>query len=85
MTVSDVRGTGTSPEQSQWLGGSETLIALPVRSRVEVVVPNELTDAITDAILENAHTGEAGDGKIFIEDILDAVRVRTNERGAIAV
>ena len=85
MTVSDVRGTGTSPEQSQWLGGSETLIALPVRSRVEVVVPNDLTDAITDAILENAHTGEPGNGKIFIEDILDAIRVRTNERGAIAV
>ena len=85
MSVSDVRGTGSSPEQSQWFGGTETLIALPIRSKLEVVGGDELAEPMVQAILANAHTGEPGDGKIFVEDILDAVRVRTNERGETAI
>jgi len=85
MSVSDVRGTGSSPEQSQWFGGTETLIALPVRAKVEVVVGDELAEPMVQAILANAHTGEPGDGKIFLERIGDAVRVRTNERGEMAI
>jgi nitrogen regulatory protein P-II 1 len=85
MTVSDVRGAGNSPEVSNWLGGSDQLMALPIRSKIMVVAPDDLRDAMVNAVVENARTGDAGDGKIFIEPVLDAVRVRTEERGDAAV
>lgn len=85
MTVSDVRGTGNSPESTEWLGGDPNLISLPIRSKVEIVVPKELQEEVVEAILENARTGEDGDGKIFIEPVEDAVRVRTEERGETAI
>ena len=85
MSVSEVRGTGASPEVSQWFGGHESLVALPIRSRVEVVADDELQDAIVQAIVENARTGEPGDGKVFVEPVIDAVRIRTLERGNLAI
>lgn len=85
LSVSDVRGTGNSPESTEWLGGDEGLIALPIRARIEVIAPDELADPIVQAILESAHTGEHGDGKIFLERVTDAVRIRTQERGDAAI
>ena len=85
MSVSDVRGSGNSPETTDWFGGTEGLIALPIRSRVEIVAQDDLTEGIVSAIIEHAQTGQAGDGKIFIEPILDAIRIRTEERGEAAV
>jgi nitrogen regulatory protein P-II 1 len=85
LSVSDVRGTGNSPESSDFLGGDEGVIAMPIRSRLEVVASDDLAEPIVQAILESAQTGEHGDGKIFIERILDAVRIRTEERGEAAV
>ena len=82
MTVSDVRGTGNSPEASQWQG---QVIALPIRSRIEVVVPDEMKEPVVDAILQSAQTGEASDGKIFIQPVETAIRVRTGERGEAAL
>lgn len=85
MNVADARGTGNSPEKAHWLGGDDDLVALPVKSRVEVVVPDELQEPIIQAIVENARTGEPGDGKIFVEKIVDVIRIRTGERGEAAV
>ena len=85
MSVSDVRGSGASPEKTEWLGGDDALIALPIRAKLDVVAEDELKDAIIDAIIENARTGEPGAGKIFVEPILDAIRVRTEERGSAAI
>jgi len=85
LNVSDVRGVGNSPEKATWFGGQEHMVALPLKSRLEVVAPDDLKDAIVQAILENARTGEDGDGKIFIEKVVDAVRIRTGERGETAV
>ncbi|HEY0866230.1 MAG TPA: P-II family nitrogen regulator [Fimbriimonas sp.] len=85
MTVSDVRGTGNSRESADWLGGDPNLIALPIRAKIEVVVPNEMQEEVVEAIVESAHTGESGDGKIFIEPVVEAVRIRTEERGDAAV
>ena len=85
MSVSEVRGQGNSPEKTDWFGGTEGLIALPICTRVEVVAHDVLRDDIIRAVIENAHTGEAGDGKIFIEPMLDAIRIRTEERGEAAV
>jgi len=85
MSVSDVRGTGNSPESSQWLAGEGHLIPLPIRSRIEVVIPAEMKDEVVKAILSSAQTGEPDDGKIFIQPVLDSVRIRTGERGDAAL
>src|SRR5665213_3991788 len=85
MSVSDVRGTGNSVETVEWFGGDEDLVALPIKARVEVVAADDLTDDIVNAILESARTGEDGDGKIFVERVVDAVRIRTQERGEAAI
>lgn len=85
MNVADVRGVGNSPEKATWFGGQEYSVALPIRSKLEIVVPDDLADEVVQAVIENARTGEAGDGKIFIERVSDAIRIRTGERGAPAV
>lgn len=85
MNVSDVRGTGNSPEAAAWFGGEEHLISLPIKSKIEVIAPDDMKDSIVEAILDNARTGEAGDGKIFIERVADVLRVRTGERGQAAL
>jgi nitrogen regulatory protein P-II 1 len=85
MSVSDVRGAGNSPETTDWFGGAEGLIALPIRARVEVVAQDDQIEAIVQSIIENARTGEQGDGKIFVEPVNDAIRIRTQERGEAAV
>lgn len=85
MTVADVRGTGNSPETSSWFGGEQQLIALPIRAKVEVVAHDEQQEEIVEAILQHARTGEPGDGKIFVERVIDAVRIRTEERGSEAI
>ncbi len=85
MTVSDVRGRGTSPERPTLFAGQEMLVALPIRAKIMVVVADELVEPVVQAILESAHTGEPGDGKIFLEPVEDALRIRTLERGAEGV
>lgn len=83
LTVADVRGTGVSEEHTDLLSGA--VVALPIRSRLEVAVPDAIQEAVITAIVEAARTGEANDGKIFVERLTDAVRVRTGERGDAAV
>lgn len=85
MSVSDVRGVGNSSESSEWFAGEGGLVPLPIRAKLEVVAPDALREEIVQAILQNAATGQPGDGKIFIEPILDALRIRTLERGDGAV
>lgn len=85
LNVSDVRGTGNSLEQAAWFAGEEHLISLPIKSKIEVIAPDDMAEAIIQAILDNSRTGEPGDGKIFIEQVADALRVRTGERGEAAL
>lgn len=84
MTVSDVRGVGTNVESSSWMA-DEQVVALPIKSQIEVVCEDELVETIVESILAQARTGEPGDGKIFLERIEDAVRIRTFERGDLAI
>lgn len=85
MTVGDSRGCGNSEERSRWLEGEEVVMALPIRSRLEIVAPAELTQALIAATTEAVHTGEPGDGKIFIFPVEDVLRIRTGERGDAAL
>lgn len=85
MNVADVRGVGNSPERASWRAGDSAVVALPIKSRLEIVIPDDLLDLVIEAVIENARTGEPGDGKIFVERIVDALRVRTGERGQLAI
>lgn len=85
MTVADVRGVGNSPEKSAWFAGEEHLVALPLKCQIEVVCHDDLRDDMIATILEHARTGEPGDGKIFVEPVRDAIRIRTVERGDLAI
>lgn len=84
MTVSEVRGCGSSPP----LGGTfgeEPIIRLPLRLRIEMVVPDSLVEPVIETILEHARTGQPDDGKIFVLPYEDAIRIRTDERGESAI
>ncbi|GIV09568.1 MAG: nitrogen regulatory protein P-II 1 [Fimbriimonadales bacterium] len=84
MTVSEVRGCGNSAATNAWLG-DETLIRLPIRLRLEMVVSDEMVELIIEAILHHASTGQPDDGKIFVSPYRDAIRIRTEERGEAAL
>lgn len=83
LTVADVRGTGVSEEHTDLLSGA--VVALPIRSKLEVVVSDEMREDVVSAIVGAARTGEPNDGKVFVERVTDALRVRTGERGDVAV
>jgi len=85
LTVTNVSGRGSQPaKKGQWRG-EEYVVDLHQKVKIETVVADIPADDVVDAIKEGAHTGEPGDGKIFVIDIEDAVQVRTGERGPDAV
>jgi len=84
LSVADVRGTGSSPEDSSIIRG-QGVLALPIRARLEAVVPDELAEIVVDAIIASCSTGEKDDGKIFLERVDDAIRIRTMEHGEQAI
>lgn len=85
MSVSEVRGTGNSEERASWFGGEQQVIALPIRSKLVIVAPDELQEEIIEAAVAAARSGESGDGKIFVEPVANAIRIRTEERGSEAI
>ena len=84
MSVGDVRGVGNSPEDSSVFGG-EGGYALPIRTRIEVIAEDELLEPILTAIRTSSFTGLHEDGKVFVERVSDAIRIRTAERGSAAM
>ena len=86
MTLTEVKGHGKQKGLvRQWRGSQYRIEFLP-KVKIELVVENgDSVDPIIEAIVTNARTGEAGDGKIFIWPIDEVVRIRTGERGAAAV
>lgn len=85
MTVSQVMGAGTQKGRAEHYRGAEMYINLLHKLKVEVVVPDGMVECIVTKVSEGIRTGEAGDGKIFVIPIDDAVRVRTGERGNITL
>jgi nitrogen regulatory protein PII len=81
MTISEVRGFGRQKGQIETYRGAEYRVDFLPKIKIEVVVPDAgLTQAL-DAIVTTAKTGQVGDGKIFVTDIADAIRIRTGEAG----
>jgi nitrogen regulatory protein PII len=85
MTVSEVKGSGRQKGFTETYRGSRTTIFLRPKLKLEIVVDDEDVDRVIDAILSRAHTGEPGDGKIFVFDVEEAIRVRTGERGPLVL
>lgn len=84
-TLSQVEG---HEDQKKWVNhvrGISYKVSLLTKTRVEVVVQDEGMDKIVKAVREAALTGEAGDGKIFVHDMADVIRIRTNETGRAAI
>ena len=81
MTVTDVRGSGKQKGQVERYRGSEYKIDLLPKCRVEVAVTNDQSEEAIQAIRKAAHSGEIGDGKIFVMPLEDSLRIRTGERG----
>ncbi|MFQ6092058.1 MAG: P-II family nitrogen regulator [bacterium] len=86
LTVdSDVRGFGRNRAAQARHKIVEDTVEYAPKAKVEIVVPDELTEIVVETIQKSAHTGNPGDGKIFIIDVLDVVKIRTNERGQKAL
>jgi len=85
LTMSQVNGFGRQKGHSESYRGAEYTVDLVPKVEIEVVVPDELVGRVVEAVLDAAKTGSIGDGKIFIIPIEDAIRVRTGERGQIAL
>ncbi len=81
MTVSEVRGRGEQGGIRQQYRGAEYVIDLLPRIQVEVAVHDGAVERVVDLVCEAARTGKPGDGKVFVQPLEDAVRVRTGERG----
>ena len=85
MTVTEVRGFGRQKGHTELYRGSEYQIDLLPKVKIELVVPDDQVEETVETLLEAAHTGEIGDGKIFVTAVEDAVRIRTRERGEAAL
>jgi len=85
MTVTEVKGFGRQKGHTEIYRGSEYTVDFLPKVKFEVVVPDETVSSVVQAIIKAARTGKIGDGKVFVLPIEDAIRIRTEERGAAAL
>jgi nitrogen regulatory protein P-II 1 len=85
MTVSEVKGYGRQKGHTELYRGAEYVIDFLPKIKIEVVIRDDQLDGIIEAITAAARTGKIGDGKIFVSDISEVIRIRTGETGPHAV
>ena len=85
LTVSEVKGYGRQKGHTELYRGAEYAIDFLPKIKIEIVISDELTDNVIDVIKQKAQTGRIGDGKIFISNIEETVRIRTGETGKKAI
>ena len=85
LTVTEVKGFGRQKGHTELYRGAEYVVDFLPKVKIEIVLPTEQVEAAVDAILKAARTGRIGDGKIFVSDVQEAIRIRTGERGAAAI
>lgn len=85
MTVSEVRGHGRQKGHTEVYRGMEYQVDLVPKIKIETVIPDGRVDEITRALADAARTGKIGDGKIFISDIGEAIRIRNGDTGEAAL
>ncbi len=85
ITVSEVKGFGRQKGHTELYRGAEYVVDFLPKIKLEVVVPDDMVSKVVDAIQSSANTGRIGDGKIFVLQVLEAVRIRTGDRGDEAI
>jgi nitrogen regulatory protein P-II 2 len=85
ITVTEVKGFGRQKGHTELYRGAEYVVDFLPKIKVEVVIAEDRLDAVIEAIAAAARTGKIGDGKIFVSDVLQAVRIRTGESGKEAI
>lgn len=85
MTISEVKGFGRQKGHSEIYRGSEYTVDFLPKVKFEIVLPDDRAQRAVDAIVRAARTGKIGDGKVFVSEVEQVVRIRTDERGAEAI
>jgi nitrogen regulatory protein P-II 1 len=85
MTITDVKGFGRQKGHTEMYRGTEYKVAFVPKIKVELVVPDETLQRVLDTILRTAQTGQVGDGKVFVAELRDVIRIRTGETGGLAI
>ena len=85
LTVTEVRGYGRQRGKTEVYRGAEYEVKLLPKVKLEIAVPSDIADKVVDAVQQTANTGKIGDGKIFVMDLEQALRIRTGEKDAAAI
>ena len=85
ITVSEVKGFGRQKGHTELYRGAEYVVDFLPKIKLEIIIPDDLVAQVVETIEKAARTGRIGDGKIFLTDIEEVVRIRTGERGKDAI
>ncbi len=85
ITITEVRGFGRQKGHTELYRGAEYVVDFLPKVKLEIVVPDNQVERMVEAIINAARSGRIGDGKIFVSDITDAIRIRTGDRGENAL
>jgi nitrogen regulatory protein P-II 2 len=85
ITVTEVKGFGRQRGHTELYRGAEYVVDFLPKAKIELAVADELLEQVVEAIANTARTGKIGDGKIFVTELLETIRIRTGETGAEAV
>jgi nitrogen regulatory protein P-II 2 len=85
LTVTEVRGFGRQRGHTEVYRGAEYAVEFVPKTRIEIAVPDSLAEQVIDAVMKTARTGKVGDGKIFVTELVQVVRIRTGEKDASAL
>ena len=85
ITVTEVKGFGRQRGHTELYRGAEYVVDFLPKTKIEMAVADDIAEQVVEAIVNTARTGKIGDGKIFVSDLSEVVRIRTGETGAEAV
>lgn len=85
LTITEVKGFGRQKGHTELYRGAEYVVDFLPKIRIDIVVPAVMVDDLIDVIIKSAFTGKIGDGKIFVQNIEQAIRIRTGESGIDAL
>jgi nitrogen regulatory protein P-II 1 len=85
MTVSEVKGFGRQKGHTEIYRGSEYKVDFLPKIKIEIVLPDNRVESAVGAIVSSAKTGKIGDGKVFVSDVEEIIRIRTEEKGEAAI
>ncbi|MGF7142204.1 nitrogen regulatory protein P-II 1 [Anaerotaenia torta] len=85
LTINQVLGCGKQYGFTEYIRGNEIILNTLSKIEVKIIIPDQRLEEVLDTILSATETGEMGDGKIFISDVLDCIRIRTREHGDAAL